>query len=63
MSTVTPITPITSAQQRQFDRQQLVTIDAALQANEEARNRLQEARRELVNSLGLNKPDGPEDAA
>lgn len=60
MSTVTPIT---SAQQRQFDRQQLVTIDAALQANEEARNRLQEARRELVNRLGLNKPDGPEDAA
>ena len=60
MSTVTPIT---SAQQRQFDRQQLVTIDAALQANEEDRNRLQEARRELVNLLGLNKPDGPEDAA
>ncbi|PTA95638.1 hypothetical protein C9415_10325 [Kluyvera sp. Nf5] len=57
MSTVTPIT---SAQQRQFDRQQLLTIDAALQANEEARNRLQEARRELVNRLGLNKPDGPE---
>nr|DAM64877.1 MAG TPA: hypothetical protein [Caudoviricetes sp.] len=49
-----------AAQQRQFDRQQLVTIDAALQANEEARNRLQEARRELVNRLGLNKPDGPE---
>lgn len=57
------ITPITSAQQRQFDRQQLVTIDAALQANEESRNRLQEARRELVNRLGLNKHDGPEDAA
>lgn len=60
MSTVTPIT---SAQQRQQDRQMLTTIDAALQANEEARNRLQEARRELVNRLGLNKPDGPEDAA
>lgn len=54
------ITPITSAQQRQHDRQMLTTIDAALQANEEARNRLQEARRELVNLLGLNKPDGPE---
>lgn len=57
------ITPINSAQQRHKDREMLNTIEAALQSNEDARLRLEEARRELLNRLGINKPDGPEDAA
>lgn len=60
MSTVTPIT---SAQQRQFDRIQLQQIDEALATNDETRKRLEMMRREVINRLGLNKPDGPEDAA
>jgi hypothetical protein len=57
MSTVTPIT---SAQQRQFDRIQLQQIDEALATNDETRKRLEMMRREVINRLGLNKPDGPE---
>lgn len=57
------ITPINSAQQHHKDREMLKTIEAALQFNEDARLRLEEARRELINRLGINKPDGPEDAA
>lgn len=60
MSTVTPIT---SAQQRQFDRIQLQQIDEALATNDETRKRLEMMRREVIIRLGLNKPDGPEDAA
>ena len=60
MSTVTTIT---SAQQRQFDRIQLQQIDEALATNDETRKRLEMMRREVINRLGLNKPDGPEDAA
>lgn len=54
---------LNSAQQRHKDREMLKTIEAALQFNEDSRLRLEEARRELVNRLGINKPDGPEDAA
>lgn len=52
-----------SAQQRQFDRIQLQQIDEALATNDETRKRLEMMRREVINRLGLNKPDGPEDAA
>jgi len=54
---------LNSAQQRHKDREMLKTIEAALQFNEDSRLRLEEARRELINRLGDNKPDGPEDAA
>jgi len=57
------VTDINSAQQRHKDREMLKTIEAALQFNEDSRLRLEEARRELINRLGDNKPDGPEDAA
>ena len=52
-----------AAQQRQFDRIQLQQIDEALATNDETRRRLEMMRREVINRLGLNKPDGPEDAA
>ncbi|WP_044184912.1 hypothetical protein [Phytobacter massiliensis] len=54
------ITSIASAQQRHKDREMLGDIDKALQTNEETRQRLEAMRREVVNRLGLNKPDGPE---
>ena len=49
-----------AAQQRQFDRIQLQQIDEALATNDETRKRLEMMRREVINRLGLNKPDGPE---
>ena len=52
-----------AAQQRQFDRIQLQQIDEALATNDETRKRIEMMRREVINRLGLNKPDGPEDAA
>ena len=52
------VTDINSAQQRHKDREMLKTIEAALQSNEDSRLRLEEARRELINRLGINKPDG-----
>lgn len=42
---------------------QLQQINEALATNEETRKRLEMMRREVINRLGLNKPDGPEDAA
>ncbi|WP_312773324.1 hypothetical protein [Atlantibacter hermannii] len=57
------VTAINSAQQRHKDREMLKTIEAALQFNEDSRLRLEEARRELINRLGINKTNGPEDAA
>lgn len=57
------VTDINSAQQRHKDREMLKTIEAALQFNEDARLRLEEVRRELINRMGINNPDGPEDAA
>lgn len=57
------VTNIALAQQRQKDREMLQTLDEALKCNEGVKQRLEETRREIVNRLGLNKPDGPEDAA
>ncbi|EOD8411217.1 hypothetical protein QL189_08825 [Cronobacter turicensis] len=55
MSTVTNIA---LAQQRQKDREMLEDIDNALRTNDETRKRLEAMRREVINRLGLNKPDG-----
>ncbi|ELY4540704.1 hypothetical protein ACN5LO_004135 [Cronobacter sakazakii] len=55
MSTVTSIA---SAQQRQKDREMLDDIDNALKTNDETRKRLEAMRREVINRLGINKPDG-----
>lgn len=52
------VTSIGLAQQRQKDREMLQDIDCALRTNEETRNRLEAMRREVINRLGLNKPDG-----
>lgn len=57
------VTDINSAQQRHKDRGMLTNIDKALQTNDETRQRLEAMRREVINRLGINKPDGPEDAA
>jgi len=55
---VTTVTSIASAQQRHKDREMLRTIDAALESNDDARKRLEELRREIVNRLELNKSGG-----
>ncbi|ENB2504957.1 protein Niprotein NZ [Salmonella enterica] len=55
---MTTVTSIGIAQQRQKDREMLETIDWQLQTMHEAERRLMEMRRELVNRLGINKPDG-----
>ncbi|EOH1069668.1 hypothetical protein ACLKTN_001495 [Cronobacter sakazakii] len=55
---VTTVTHISSAQQRQKDREMLEDIDNALRTNDETRKRLEAMRREVINRLGLNKPDG-----
>ncbi|EOI5715358.1 hypothetical protein ACMS0D_001628 [Cronobacter turicensis] len=55
MSTVTNIA---LAQQRQKDREMLEDLDHALRTNDETRKRLEAMRREIINRLGLNKPDG-----
>lgn len=47
-----------SAQQRHKDRETLRTIDAALESNNDARKRLEELRREVINRLELNKTGG-----
>ena len=49
---------LNSAQQRHKDREMLRTIDAALESNDDARKRLEELRREIVNRLELNKSGG-----
>ena len=59
---MTTVTSIGLAQQRQKDREMLEDIDMALRTNEETRSRLEAMRREVINRLGLNKPDGPEAA-
>ncbi len=51
------VTNIALAQQRQKDREMLQTLDEALKCNDETRLRLEEARREVINRLGDNKPD------
>lgn len=52
------VTSIAAAQQRHKDREMLRTIDAALESNDDARKRLEELRREIVNRLELNKSGG-----
>lgn len=48
--------------QRHADMEKLKDIDAQIADAERAVSLLAERRRELVNRLGLNKPDGPEAA-
>ncbi|ELY4101206.1 hypothetical protein [Cronobacter sakazakii] len=55
MSTVTNIA---LAQQRQKDREMLEAIEWQLNNVHETEKRLMEMRRELVNRLGINKPEG-----
>ncbi|EPP0955042.1 hypothetical protein ACULV5_001945 [Cronobacter dublinensis] len=55
MSTVTHIL---SAQQRQKDKEMLEAIEWQLNNVHETEKRLMEMRRELVNRLGINKPEG-----
>ena len=55
MSTVTHIS---SAQQRQKDKEMLEAIEWQLNNVHETEKRLMEMRRELVNRLGINKPEG-----
>ncbi len=47
---------------RYADEQELKSLDAQIADAERAVSLLAERRRELVNRLGLNKPDGPEAA-
>ncbi|WP_105653526.1 hypothetical protein [Cronobacter malonaticus] len=55
---MTTVTSIALAQQRQKDREMLEDIDNALRTNDETRKRLEAMRREVINRLGINKPDG-----
>ena len=55
---MTTVTNIALAQQRQKDREMLEDIDNALRTNDETRKRLEAMRREVINRLGINKPDG-----
>ncbi|ELY2508854.1 hypothetical protein SNQ28_000657 [Cronobacter malonaticus] len=55
---MTTVTSIALAQQRQKDREMLEDIDNALKTNDETRKRLEAMRREVINRLGINKPDG-----
>lgn len=60
MSTVTNIQQV--KWQRHADMEKLKDIDAQIADAERAVSLLAERRSELVNRLGLNKPDGPEAA-
>ncbi|EJQ2008216.1 hypothetical protein FZI51_12670 [Cronobacter sakazakii] len=55
---MTTVTHISAAQQRQKDREMLEAIEWQLNNVHETEKRLMEMRRELVNRLGINKPDG-----
>ncbi|WP_110811924.1 hypothetical protein [Cronobacter sakazakii] len=55
MSTVTHIS---SAQQRQKDKEMLEAVEWQLNNVHETERRLKEMRRELESRLGINKPDG-----
>ncbi|EGT5653889.1 hypothetical protein AGJ25_22290 [Cronobacter sakazakii] len=55
---MTTVTNIALAQQRQKDKEMLEAIEWQLNNVHETEKRLMEMRRELVNRLGLNKPDG-----
>ncbi|MGM8711130.1 hypothetical protein ACS6IM_22355 [Enterobacter hormaechei subsp. steigerwaltii] len=60
MSVVTNIQQV--KWQRHADMEKLKDIDAQIADAERAVSLLAERRSELVNRLGLNKPDGPEAA-
>ncbi|WP_320728235.1 hypothetical protein [Enterobacter ludwigii] len=60
MSVVTNIQEV--KWQRHAEMEKLKDIDAQIADAERAMSLLAERRRELVNRLGLNKPDGPEAA-
>lgn len=49
--------------QRQKDIAQKERAETFMQHHEEQLRYWQEQHREVINRLGLNKPDGPEDAA
>lgn len=55
---MTTVTSIALAQQRQKDREMLEAIEWQLNNVHETEKRLMEMRRELVNRLGINKPEG-----
>ncbi|CBA28922.1 hypothetical protein AB8W27_15025 [Cronobacter turicensis] len=55
---MTTVTSIALAQQRQKDREMLECVDWQLNNVHETEKRLMEMRRELVNRLGINKPEG-----
>ncbi|ELY4577741.1 hypothetical protein FZI10_12030 [Cronobacter sakazakii] len=55
---MTTVTHISSAQQRQKDKEMLEAIEWQLNNVHETEKRLMEMRRELVNRLGINKPEG-----
>ncbi len=55
---MTTVTNIASAQQRQKDKEMLEAVEWQLNNVHETEKRLMEMRRELVNRLGINKPDG-----
>ncbi|EJC1153957.1 hypothetical protein MYA08_001881 [Cronobacter sakazakii] len=55
---MTTVTNIALAQQRQKDKEMLAAIEWQLNNVHETEKRLMEMRRELVNRLGINKPDG-----
>ncbi|EOC1277692.1 hypothetical protein ACTV2B_001700 [Cronobacter turicensis] len=59
---MTTVTNIALAQQRQKDKEMLEAIEWQLNNVHETEKRLMEMRRELVNRLGINKPEG-DDAA
>ncbi|MDT3611979.1 hypothetical protein ROM10_18215 [Cronobacter sakazakii] len=55
---MTTVTNISLAQQRQKDREMLEAVEWQLNSVHETEKRLMEMRRELVNRLGINKPEG-----
>ncbi|ELY6083665.1 hypothetical protein SNO26_002884 [Cronobacter sakazakii] len=55
---MTTVTNIALAQQRQKDKEMLEAIEWQLNNIHETEKRLMEMRRELVNRLGINKPEG-----
>ncbi|HAU5443928.1 TPA: hypothetical protein JD178_14920 [Cronobacter sakazakii] len=59
---MTTVTSIALAQQRQKDKEMLEAVEWQPNNVHETEKRLMEMRRELVNRLGINKPDGPEAA-
>lgn len=61
MSTVTNIQQV--KWQRHADKEKLKGVDAQIADAERALSLLAERRRELVNRLGLNKPDNDPEAA